>query len=193
MGSIVVLLNPYLWAHPIQAAQAAVQARSALMAQQIQMLKTVQPERVTATPPERFAGLIAQVFINPPDVRDVGNYQQEIAVSETQYLQSPFNHLLRGLIGGGVLFLLTLMGILLGLIQLIRGGAETRRTIALCLLVTLFQTISLLVALSIPWQRYYLPLVPLACLWIAFALTRLVTAIKNQVEAYKPSLNLKKS
>ena len=47
-----------------------------------------------------------------------------------------------------------------------------RRTLALLWAWTAL-TVSGLALIAIPWQRYYLPLAPIACLWAAYGLSRL--------------------
>ena len=45
---------------------------------------------------------------------------------------------------------------------------EQRRALALLLAAGLFQAGAILALVPLAWQRYYLPLVPFACLWIAY-------------------------
>jgi hypothetical protein len=94
-----------------------------------------------------------------------------LAPAQEAYLASPLTHLLRGQVGGSVVLLMTLFGIALGVRRLATPQPLVRRDMALLLLLTLAQTVGLLVAIPLAFQRYYLPLVPLCCLWIALAVT----------------------
>ena len=50
--------------------------------------------------------------------------------------------------------------------------------LAWLLLSTLALTIAILALLTLPWQRYVMPLVPLTCLWIAYSLDTLFHVLK---------------
>jgi hypothetical protein len=48
---------------------------------------------------------------------------------------------------------------------------EQRRTLAILLLASLILATGLFWLAPLPWQRYVIPLVPLSCLWSAYALS----------------------
>jgi hypothetical protein len=49
----------------------------------------------------------------------------------------------------------------------------------LFLLSTLLIFITLIWFLPIPWQRYYLPLVPFTCIWTAYILSKAISLIPH--------------
>ena len=132
-----------------------------------------------ALPIYRLAVLIAHLFLAPPQFEEVGNYRAELDAGIARYLKVPGHALLRGLALGGLTFGLTLVGLIFGLSGLRTGPAASTRPAALLLLSTAALAVSLYVGIPLPYQRYYLPLVPLVCLWSGFALVRAAREMKK--------------
>ncbi len=176
-GLVTLLLNPFLWAHPLQAGQAAINARANLSAGQMSFIGAQNSDQVLNTWLERLIGMISQLFIAPPAFADVGNYLQQTHAAEAAYLANPLNHLLRGFSGGGLQMLLTVYGCGLAIFGLRQTQAGSRRGLALLLAATLVQFILLLALIPLPFQRYYLPLTPFACLWSGYAIVQFAKAL----------------
>ncbi len=174
---VIVLLNPFLWSNPVQASLAALRARQDLLHNQVAALGAVRPDQVLESLPLRVLGLVAQLFINKPAVADIGNYIVQTQSAEAAYFSSPFNQILRGFIGGCVLLVLSLSGFILATIRSIKSNSSSQMLIVLFLLSTLLIFITLIWFLPIPWQRYYLPLVPFTCIWAAYFLSKLISLI----------------
>ena len=49
----------------------------------------------------------------------------------------------------------------------------------LLLAATILQTLTLLAFVPLPWQRYYLPVVPYACLWAAVGIEQLLKPLHS--------------
>jgi 4-amino-4-deoxy-L-arabinose transferase-like glycosyltransferase len=175
--AVTVLLNPFLWSNPIQASLAALHARQELLHNQVTALGSVRPDQVLESFPQRLFGLIAQLFINQPAVADIGNYIVQTQSADVAYFSSPFNQLLRGFIGGGVLLILSLSGFILATARSIKSNGPSQMLTLLFLLSTLLIFITLIWFLPIPWQRYYLPLVPFSCIWTAYFLSNIISLI----------------
>ncbi len=172
-ATITLLLNPFLWGSPLQTAQTAFMARADLLGRQVSFIGAANPGQVLDTWPERVVSMIAQLFIAPPAFADVGNYLQQTQASEVAYLANPLNNLLRGFTGGGALMLLAAYGSIVALLDLDHARPEPRRKLGLLLIATLVQFLSLLALIPLPFQRYYLPMVPFVCLWSGYALLKL--------------------
>lgn len=175
--AILFALNPFLWHDPFGAAVAAVDERSALMADQLRSLAALQLTLADQSAAARLLGLAAQLFVTPPAFADVGNYLAATRASEQTYLANPLNNLLRGVVGGGLMLALTLWGTLRAGLCLLRRSCISHRSLALVWLAGLLQFVFLLIFIPIPWQRYYLPLVPFVVLWTAWSLAGLVAGL----------------
>jgi hypothetical protein len=170
---LIVLLNPFLWAHPLEAIRAAVVARQDLLARQTHEFALAAPDAVLNSPWVAGIALIANLFVTPPAIADVGNYLNQTQSAAQAYLSSPFHQFLRGLWAGGLLLGLTIAGGLITLKRSLVKGNPQRATWALLWLTGLLQLVTLALTLTLPFQRYVLPLVPFTCLWSSVCLTQL--------------------
>jgi hypothetical protein len=168
------LLNPFLWAHPIPAAQSAWESRLELTDRQVATVAEVSPNQVLDSAPKRIGNLIAHLFFTPPAIADVANYLDETAQSAESYLSQPLNNLGRGLIGGGIALILSLVGFLFSAMDLLRSRSLP---LLILFLAGLAQIAAILLLVPLPFQRYILPAVPFACFWLAFGIAKFVTAI----------------
>jgi 4-amino-4-deoxy-L-arabinose transferase-like glycosyltransferase len=164
------MLNPFLWRSPLRAAGAMLEARQAFVEQQRRTLEALQPGIVLGRPGLRLAVLLDELFIAPPQLAESGNYAAETGSAAQAYLSNPWNHLLRGLVGGSLLAL-TLVGVGLAVWRIPGTDLAHRRDLGLVLLAMLLQAAGLWLAVPLPYQRYALPLVPFTCLWAAYAAT----------------------
>lgn len=164
---ITYLLNPFLWRSPIQALQSAWADRQDLLQRQLSDAARLAPGQALQTPGDRSVALLANLYLLPPAFFEVGNYQAQTAAAEKKYLSVPGHNLLRGLVGGGVLIILTLFGIIFSAFRIKKYRPERRRLFVLLLLATASLLTGFLITVPLPWQRYVLPLVPLVCLWSA--------------------------
>ncbi len=166
---VVAALNPFLWAHPIQAVQDALHNRQDLAQRQV----ADRPQQALNSPALRLAGLIGGLYLTPPLFAETGNYTENTRASELAYLANPLTSLFRSLAAGTLMFLSGLLGYLALTWQAVRQRPLPRREILL-LAASLVQALALLVMVQLPFQRYYMPLVPHACLWTAYGLDRLI-------------------
>jgi 4-amino-4-deoxy-L-arabinose transferase-like glycosyltransferase len=175
-AAIVLLLNPFLWSQPIPAAQAAFRARQALASAQV----TDRPDQALNSPGRKFIGLIGSVYLIPPIMAETGNYLANTQAAEEAYLANPFHTLFRSLPAGGMLMVLSLFGFTVTAFRVARPGHPARRGLVLLLAATLFQTLALYALVPLPWQRYYLPAVPYACLWAAAGIDQLFLPLRGR-------------
>ena len=128
-------------------------------------------------PAERVVILLANLYLTPPSFYEVGNYREQTKVSEQNYMLNPLHNLGRNPIGAAFFLGLGLAGIAIASLRLsswkYRSNSAARanqRALALLLLASILQFTGLVAAVSLSWQRYVLPLVPMACLWAAYAI-----------------------
>jgi hypothetical protein len=119
--------------------------------------------------------LLANLYIIPPQFYEVGNYRTQTEPQEREYLAKFGHQFGRGIIGGGLLFLLTLAGILFGFRPVNNPDKTFRRNFLLLFLAMVFQTVALVIWVPLPWQRYVIALVTYDCIWPAFAIQRFLS------------------
>jgi hypothetical protein len=177
---ITIALNPVFWHQPIKALQAAIFERQRLITQQVDDTQTTQSNRLVENYGLRTAAIFANLYIMPPSVAEVGNYLNNTAESEQNYLSNPINTLFRGILGGALLMLLTLLGIILAGIQSQKSLSNQKKIITLLLFATVLQFFGLVIFVPLPWQRYVIPLVPFICLWAALGIGISIDVIFDQ-------------
>ncbi len=178
---VTFALNPLLWSEPIAAVGAIVEARTSLVQDQIQA-QGIAENLVIPLPlqgSDRLAVFLAHLFLAPPQFEEIGNYHAQLRPSVETYLSIPGHELLRGWLIGGLILGVTVAGLALGLAKLRTATREQSRSLSLLLLATGLQALTLFVGIPLPYQRYYVPLVPLVCLWLAFAIIQLSQEIKK--------------
>ena len=177
--AISFILNPFLWAHPVSAAQSAWESRLALTDRQVATVAKVSPEQVLDNPAKRIGNLIAHLFYTPPAIADVANYIEETAESAEIYLANPLHSLGRGLIFGSLGLVFSLVGFLISLLDLIRSKSMP---LLILFLSGLAQTAAILLLVPLPFQRYILPAVPFACFWLAYSIAKFANGITAAIK-----------
>jgi 4-amino-4-deoxy-L-arabinose transferase-like glycosyltransferase len=178
---VTFLLYPVLWSDPARALIEMWRARQAFVAAQVATTKAVMPWVVLSGPAERAATHLVHLYFAPLQFAEAANYLRQTAASEATYLASPANSLLRGVGGGAVLLGLSLLGLVRGLRGMRDSKPRERRAVGVALLATLVQATALVLAVPLAFQRYVIPLVPLACLWCGVGVAWLVeVATRNR-------------
>jgi 4-amino-4-deoxy-L-arabinose transferase-like glycosyltransferase len=146
--ALFVALSPALWNDPL--------ARVANLLEERARLLDIQVSGNPTTLERRIGGIITEPFMTPPQHFEVAFWGTFQAVSDEvgRYMASPFSGVQFGIILGGALTLLAGIGILFSLRRDWRAGV----------LVWLAVTAASLLANPLDWQRYYLPLIPVATL-----------------------------
>jgi hypothetical protein len=183
LGGIFVLLNPFLWSHPLGALQAAVAARSTLLDQQASMLHSIRPDLVTSNLLQRSAAWLVHLFFSPPATADVGNYLDATRSADLAYLSNPLHQLFRGLVQGGVLFFLSILGCLTAIPPAVHHRDGRTLSLAVFFLAGLASVLSIILLLPVPFQRYILPVVPITCIWAAIGLSQAGSALFRYIRS----------
>jgi len=178
--AITLVLNPFLWSDPLNATLAAWLARKDLIQRQATVLALGNPHLVWETIPERILGLFIHLFLSPPAIGDVANYLEQTRSSETIYFSNPMTWISRGFIAGTFVAILTFYGFIIAPLQARHADRSSRRYILLLWAGTLIQIAVQVYLIPLPFQRYVMPLVPFACVWLAlgfYNLGRLLSGI----------------
>jgi len=172
-GVLVLLtlaaFNPYLWARPVQAYAATLQARRDLLAGQAGDRPSQQLNSVSY----KLASMVYNLYFAPLMFAETGNYVEETRAAEQTYQANPFHSLLRSQTAGIILMVLNLFGFCLAALSAARDQSAPRRDLLLLLTANVSMAAALWLLDPLPWQRHYLPLVPFICIWVAYALNRL--------------------
>lgn len=168
-AAVLALLHPFLWSQPVKAFQAAVAARQELARAQT----GDRPEQTLNTPGRKLISMIGSLYLTPPIFAETSNYLEDTRTAEAAYLANPLHALFRSVPAGGVLLMLSLYGFVLGCIRSARPHGPYNRGLALLAAATLVQGLALLLLVPLPWQRYYMPLLPFSCLWTAYGIEQL--------------------
>ncbi len=151
--ALFVALSPALWRDPLARFGDLLSEREQLIAIQVQ----ADPAAPTSLG-ERINGIITQPFMSAVWHFEAGGWTDFTPIQEeiARYMASPLSGLQFGTILGGLLTLLSLVGV----VDLVRQG----RSFRLGLFVWLALTLAMLLINPLPWQRYYLPLIPISTL-----------------------------
>ena len=174
------------------------QARQELLAAQTSALGVATPGLVANGPVARVAGLLYQVYFAPLAFWEAPNYAAQTRAAEAVYLANPLNSgwhtqsVANNLVIGGVMLGLTLAGLAFGALALLRprqpasAPALAGKWHAL-LVVGAWSaaTVAGLLTLNIIWQRYYLPLEPIVCLWAAYGAASLARPFTERLAAWR--------
>jgi 4-amino-4-deoxy-L-arabinose transferase-like glycosyltransferase len=147
-GLVFFAFNPTYWTDPIGAGQAALDARSALLAMQ-----TRNDPNTYSNVVQRIEAVLTQPFLDPPQYYEAPTWQGVIDTSIQTYEASPTSGWRWPSVVGFFLTLSGWLGAALAAIRAIRDADPMARV-----LIFWFSA-SLVGALIIPiaWQRYYLP------------------------------------
>lgn len=160
--SLFTLFSPALWNNPLDRFRDLLSERQQLLEAQVQAEPTA-PTSLT----DRLTGILTQSFISQPVYYEAafwGN-SAEIRAEIIKYEASS----LAGIMPSPILgFILTLFAGI-GLLSLIQVRQSWQWGLVCWLLIT---TASLLIN-PLPWQRYYLPLIPVMALCAAFGFSQL--------------------
>jgi 4-amino-4-deoxy-L-arabinose transferase-like glycosyltransferase len=182
LSLVVIVLHPLLWHSPVRAVKEMVHARTDFMFSQVTTLQAHNPDQLLDTPGKKLGVMLYTVFLGAPQFEEAGNYSSILADDIDAYLSAFGNNLLSGPIWGGILLFFTLLGVFVGVRKVYyRDSGRQRRGIVLLIFMSVCQAGALLILNPLPYQRYYLPLIPFVCLWAALGLSTSSTYIKKAV------------
>jgi len=167
---VTFLMNPFVWTDPVHSISSALLDRQDLTARQQNTISSANPEKAINTLPSQLAAVIGAVYFQPLAVADVANYLESTSAAEKIYLSNPLNRLLHDAVSSSLLFILAFVGLIFAFISLFRRP-ETFKKIFILILSFACILVGLICFVPIPFQRYYLPLLPFLSIWVSVALT----------------------
>jgi 4-amino-4-deoxy-L-arabinose transferase-like glycosyltransferase len=173
-----IALSPALWNDPIARLGDLLAVRAELLDIQVGGVPTGPmplAQRLQFLFFQPFAAPLMQYEVSAWN--DAARFQAEAAA----YLASPLSGLHVGVTGGVLLTAIALVGVIALLIRLIRGG-PVERAHAAGLLIWLLVTMAALLANPLPWQRYYLPLMPISALLAGIGVNGLGALVSKPVQ-----------
>lgn len=179
---VTFILNPVLWSNPLAGIGGIWNSRVEFSARQRESIQAVSPEQILETPAQRVVAIIGMMFFRAPQTSEVANYIEKTRSFEQAYLDNPANTLISGSIGGGVAFVFTIFGIAISIFQLKQFSWEKKRLVALLLIGAGAQASALIIANAIPFQRYYIPLLPFVILLMGIGIINTPQAIKRAAQ-----------
>ncbi len=186
---IMFVLSPIAWTHPLEALTQIWGARQEFVQKQVDTLRVLQPNQVLETMPTRIAIMLGHLYLTPLQFEEFENYNTQVTAMSEVYLSNPMHTLFRNVVGAGLALLLTIFGIVAGFrnLRALKDG-YTKRNIVLLFTATALQILALLIANPLPYQRYWIPIVPFVCVWMAYGVEELVSLKKKQ--ATRPTSDL---
>jgi hypothetical protein len=185
-GAIVIIvtliLNPLLWSKPLEGIGQIWNSRVEFSIRQAETIRAVSPDLVLDSAVDRIMGFMVMMFFREPQTSEVANYTEQTRSDEESYLSKPLNTVISGGVGGGIAFLVASFGIVFTAFQIRGTDWKNQRELILLLIGTVVQAVAILVANSIPFQRYYMPLVPFAILWMSLGFSNFPRAIKKAAQ-----------
>lgn len=179
---IILLLNPFTWKNPYSSLQSALIMRQELVSRQYADISRVSPSAALSTPLQRVSALTANLFFTPPAVVDTANYIDDLKVSITRYNANPLNKLFRAFPGGFFLLVFSLFGIYV----IFRFPAQAKfRESVILLMGGIAQFLFLAGTVPLPFQRYVVPLVPIALFFFAIGTGKLVELSCQRINLWK--------
>jgi hypothetical protein len=175
-------LNPVLYRDPVGGLQAMIAARADMLHQQTVAQTSGAPQTLTSDPLSRLRAAVSQVYFRPPAVWDVPFYLDRLSPQAQAYFAQPVQRLTAWPIWGVVMAGLGAAGAVASARRLWqdRLGRATRAeqtwwwwmigVLGMVLLTTPFD-----------WQRYFISLVPPACLGAALGLEWLGRSAGNLI------------
>jgi hypothetical protein len=169
--ALFVALSPALWNDPVARFGDLLTVRAELLD-----IQTTADPLAPTTLQQRIEGIITQPFLTPLAHFEVSSWETfaPITAEISTYMNSPLSGIQFGTWVGLALTILIVIGLATLFIPRLRPNREWASSLGL--LVWLGVTIASLLANPLPWQRYYLPLIPIAALLAGIGLMGIVRA-----------------
>ena len=180
---ITVILNPFLWKHPIQAAQAALISRSEFTINQQKTYQQAAPALVLNTSGKKFFSYLYQVFLAEPIPSESGNYLSAQEQSFQDYLTNPLNLISNNIVFKGLFLLSFLGGFFLSAFDLLKN--KLSGPILTVWTGSLLFTLFLVFFLPLSFQRYYLPVLPFYSFHVSYLLHKLFNKSQKKLSLPK--------
>ncbi len=176
--AVFVALSPALWNDPVARLGDLVNEREKLLESQV----VANPDAPT-TVAQRVIGIVTQPFMLPAQHYEAAFWGGSAVVRNevARYMASPLSGIQFGLLIGLPLTLLAGWGML----KAARGQVISRGQ-SWGLLAWLAVTVASLLVNPLPWQRYYLPLLPAATILAGIGLLQAIQIVQKRLQSKSP-------
>ena len=175
-------LNPVLYRDPLGGLQAMVAARADLLRQQTVAQASGASQTLTSDPLSRLRAAVSQVYFRPPAVWDVPFYLDRLSPQAEAYFAQPVQRLTAWSVWGVLMAGLGAAGVVASARRLWQdrlGGATRAEQTWVWWVIAVLGTV--LLTTPFDWQRYFISLVPPACLGAALGLEWLGRSVGNLI------------
>jgi len=174
--ALTVALSPALWNDPVSRVKDLTQ----MLQEQVTIVVSILSPEAPTTIPQRVEGMITQPFLTPVAYFEQASWgeAQPVLDSIKAYEDSPLSGLPVNPVLGIILTLLTAIGLFVTVWPRIRPYESW--SLSIVLLIWLLITLLNLLINPLPWQRYYLPLIPIDTLLAAIGVMSIVKVIQQR-------------
>ncbi len=167
---LYVALSPGLWYDPLARLQDMIDARMDELNAQVG-LDPGAPTTLT----QRAVAIFTEPFMTPVQHYEIAPVAPPDQIA--RYMNSPLSGVQFGTIFGGLLTVLAAFGLVVSAVPRLRLNPS--RALAAGLYLWLAVNVAALMANPLPWQRYYLPLIPVVTLLAGSALLSLIALMRR--------------
>jgi hypothetical protein len=173
---LVVALSPALWNDPIS----RVRDLSQMLQDQVNIVVSILAPKAPTTIPQRIEGIVTQPFLTPVAYFEQDSWAEAAPVTAeiVRYEASPLSGIPVNPITG--IILTGLAGIGFVAIFWARLRPYESWAASAVLVIWLLVTTTNLLINPLPWQRYYLPLIPIDSLLAAIGVMALVKIVRRR-------------
>ncbi len=172
----VVALSPALWNDPIS----RVRDLGQMLQEQVEIVVSILAPEAPTTIPQRVEGIVTQPFLTPVAYFEQASWAEAAPVTAeiAAYRASPLAGIPVNPVIGTALTLLAALGLVAVFWSRLRPYESW--SVSTVLLVWLLVTIVNLLINPLPWQRYYLPLIPITTLLAAIGVIGAVKVVRQR-------------
>ncbi len=174
---VFAALNPVFWGSPLQAANASWRFRTDLVSIQRAQIQNISPDLAINSYSDRIATMLAQLYFSVPAVADVATYVRSTQAASDLYFSNPLHILFRSFLAGIIFLTFSLFGLLLILRRIWKAGRPLASPLFWLLFTFAGLAGGLLVAVSLPYQRYSLPVLPAVLFTAAWGLDEVIALL----------------
>lgn len=174
--ALVVALSPALWNDPVSRVKDLTQ----MLQEQVTIVVSILAPAAPTSIPERAEGMITQPFMTPVAYFEQASWAEAKPVMDSiaAYEATPLSGIPVNPITGIVLTLLAAVGLVAVLWPRIRPYESW--AVSVVLMIWLLITLLNLLINPLPWQRYYLPLIPIYTLLAAIGVMSIIKVLRQR-------------
>ncbi len=173
---LTVALSPALWNDPVSRVKDLTQ----MLQEQVTIVVSILAPNAPTTIPQRVEGMVTQPFMTPVAYFEQASWAEAKPVMDSiaAYEASPLSGIPANPIIGIILTLLAAIGLVAALWPRIRPYESG--SVSIVLIIWLLITLLNLLINPLPWQRYYLPLIPIDTLLAAIGVMSIIKILRQR-------------